>query len=474
MNAAYFQDDLVLVRPKPQYVVGDAILYINPDIGPTFHRIVQREGNTFTVKGDNNSWLDSYHPNVDDILGSAWLHFPKAGKHLEFLRKPINFTILITSAFFVILKPVLFDGPEDTADINKHNDFYHERDISMNTKFTDYLYFFVVALICSIILAYLSFSKPINQQVADDIHYVNHGRLDYFAFTSESVYKDGVLSSGNTIFRSLTDSINIIYEYKFLCDQPSVLYGSQNMVAYLRDSDGWEYPLEISPVTNFSSNESSIQTTLDLRYIQNVIDRLETKTGVNNRLYYLFLVPEIQLDGSIRDRTFHDTFSPEFVFLIDDLTMRFSNVNLDGNDNIENHLIPTQTGTIPGLKETANTLSIFGIEMNVLFARLIAVYGILFSLGLLAWSMIRINKIKNMDDIKRAELQYGLSFIEVQEEPIFPHMNTIHVESLEELTKVAVQDHSMIYHHDVCDVHHYYVTPRSNPNFVYHYETISE
>src|SRR3972149_1946570 len=55
--------DLAVLRRASDYQVGDVAAYRNQDLGQVvLHRIVGQEGDKYTLKGDNNSWLDSYEP----------------------------------------------------------------------------------------------------------------------------------------------------------------------------------------------------------------------------------------------------------------------------------------------------------------------------------------------------------------------------------------------------------------------------
>lgn len=97
MEPGFHLGDLVLVRTEPSYQVGDAVTYQNKEMGKfVFHRIIETELDRFILKGDNNPWLDSYHPNQDEIVGKLWVHIPKLGKAIEWMRLPINLAITMS------------------------------------------------------------------------------------------------------------------------------------------------------------------------------------------------------------------------------------------------------------------------------------------------------------------------------------------------------------------------------------------
>jgi len=95
MEPGFHLGDLVLVRTQPSYGVEDAVVYHDPNIGSyVFHRIIGMELDRFILQGDNNSWLDSYQPTQAEVIGKLWLHIPKVGKFIEWMRAPFSATSL--------------------------------------------------------------------------------------------------------------------------------------------------------------------------------------------------------------------------------------------------------------------------------------------------------------------------------------------------------------------------------------------
>ena len=96
METDFHLGDLILVRKSQTYQVGDAVTYQNAELGRyVFHRIVNLNFDRFVLQGDNNSWLDSYQPASEEIIGKLWIHIPKAGKAIEWLRVPLHLAIAI-------------------------------------------------------------------------------------------------------------------------------------------------------------------------------------------------------------------------------------------------------------------------------------------------------------------------------------------------------------------------------------------
>jgi signal peptidase len=95
--------DLVVTRAQGGYQVGDVIVYVVPrgDIAhgrKVVHRIVGGDAATgFTMRGDNNAFVDPWKPRPDHVLGRVVLDIPVAGGWMMHLMRPVNLGILCAS-----------------------------------------------------------------------------------------------------------------------------------------------------------------------------------------------------------------------------------------------------------------------------------------------------------------------------------------------------------------------------------------
>lgn len=95
--------DLVVTRAQGSYQVGDMIVYVVPrgDFAQgrkVVHRIVGGDAATgFSMRGDNNSFVDPWKPRPDDVVGRIVLDIPLAGAWGMDLVRPINLGILCGS-----------------------------------------------------------------------------------------------------------------------------------------------------------------------------------------------------------------------------------------------------------------------------------------------------------------------------------------------------------------------------------------
>src|SRR3954471_13429143 len=95
MEPTFHRGDLAILRVADEYAVGDVVTYRHPTIGPVIHRIIKRDGDHFIFKGDNNSWIDEYHPTQTELIGKLWIHLPTVGALVEQVRIPRNMAALV-------------------------------------------------------------------------------------------------------------------------------------------------------------------------------------------------------------------------------------------------------------------------------------------------------------------------------------------------------------------------------------------
>src|SRR5689334_14450098 len=91
MEPGFHRGDLVIVRTAAAYQPGDIVTYRNAELNAfVIHRIIGIAGDHYVFKGDNNSWIDTYRPTRAELIGKLWIHIPKLGKTMQWLRLPVN------------------------------------------------------------------------------------------------------------------------------------------------------------------------------------------------------------------------------------------------------------------------------------------------------------------------------------------------------------------------------------------------
>ena len=79
--------DIVIVTGQEDYTPGDIVLY-DSGHGIIVHRIINKQGDKYTVKGDANPSPDPIQPTKDIILGKVQIVIPYIG-NLRLIINPL-------------------------------------------------------------------------------------------------------------------------------------------------------------------------------------------------------------------------------------------------------------------------------------------------------------------------------------------------------------------------------------------------
>lgn len=100
MSPALEVDDLVIVRARPGYDVGDVVVYQSGrDL--IVHRIVEINGSQIITQGDANPSRDD-PITISAIKGEVAFSIPKAGRVVSFLKLPAVGIVLLIGAFVLM------------------------------------------------------------------------------------------------------------------------------------------------------------------------------------------------------------------------------------------------------------------------------------------------------------------------------------------------------------------------------------
>ncbi|MGZ8606940.1 MAG: signal peptidase I, partial [Actinomycetota bacterium] len=100
MEPVLHAGDLVIVREEPRgYQVGDVVAYRNAEVDQVvLHRIVALDSSRFVLKGDANTWIDSYRPVEGELLGEMTLRLPGLGGRIGAVRSPWGMSAMVSVA----------------------------------------------------------------------------------------------------------------------------------------------------------------------------------------------------------------------------------------------------------------------------------------------------------------------------------------------------------------------------------------
>lgn len=107
MEPEFSAGDVILIKEKDSYKLGEVVTFRAPDGSLVTHRLVGRTGGQFITKGDANNTEDQDLLPPEKIVGALVTYIPAVGQALLFLRTPAGMVILIAIGVLLIELPSL-------------------------------------------------------------------------------------------------------------------------------------------------------------------------------------------------------------------------------------------------------------------------------------------------------------------------------------------------------------------------------
>lgn len=469
MEPQFHLGDLVIVHKEAQYQKGDAVAYKNQELNSfVFHRIVDQSLGQFALKGDNNSWIDTYRPTSREVIGKLWVQIPRGGIFMQQVRDP-SVMAMIAGALGLVLMSSLFINKKVEGPMNKKN-FWERIFPKQNNQaggpsqkpdsgqsnwwgiFENS--FFVLGLIAfiSVIFALISFSRPATITVDNDIPYGHLGFYSYAASAPQNIYDANKIQTGDPIFPKLTCVININFQYTMVSAQAEGIAGTYQLIAKVIQPDtGWVRKIPLHAETAFEGTKFETNAELNLCEIGTLIQTLEENTEFHPAVYLLEVSPQVNISGAIAGQKFQDGFDPKLTFLYDGLLYHMV------ENEESNSLNPSFTGNLREKRSQEAIVSFLGMGFRVSSLRTISVFGLgisllgMVSMGFIIWNMDRRNPASLI------RLKYDALIVDTQY--IEPAANTqvIEITTIDSLAKLAERFNSMILHSVNGNIHAYFL-----------------
>ena len=320
MEPHFHHGDLVVLRQRSSYRVGDVVAYHSHDLNRNvLHRIIAIRNGHYTFKGDNNDFIDPERPVAADLVGSEWLRIPTAGNWLASLHSPLNASI---AAFVIVLLLVLSGG--GTV---KYRRGRRRRVVIKEQKEPSGALpsaGFVVAaagagaLVAAAALGAVAFTKPLERTLVWANLYVQHGRFSYSAPVDRgATYQAPRLVSGDPVYLQLVHRLPVAFAYRLQAAASTGIAGDAALDAVVRDDEGWVHRIPLAPRRPFTGTATTVRGTLDLTRLQRVIRTFERETGVHNTDYHVTLAAHVGAHGTVAARPLATTFAPTLAFDLD-------------------------------------------------------------------------------------------------------------------------------------------------------------
>lgn len=430
MESGFHKGDLVLLREAKNYLVGDIVAYSHPVIGTIFHRIIGEDASGFIMKGDNNSWNDSYKPKPDEILGKYWVKLDNVGNILTYFRSPFRLACLIGSLFLLIGIIMYLQDQSKKKRTGKVIEWAGNRLASWR----DGYWWFMYALgIIGLILAVVCFTRPFQTNLVNKIDYDQIGKYSYTGQADQSVYDSQMIQTGDPVYLALTCNVKFMFDYNFSSLEQFSGGGTYQLMATLEASNGWQRNFTLTPETQFTGNSFNASANFNICQLNTIIEQTEAKTTVGQLQYFVKITPNVKVNGTLLDQAVSDQFNPSIRFSFDRQQL-FYPPNSDVTNDPFN---PMQSSFINQITTGPNTISIFTFALPVQTGRTIAILLLLVAITGIVLPTLLYAKSKKENEPISAKMLIGQSLLETNVSPINENERIVDLTSLEDLAVLA-------------------------------------
>jgi signal peptidase I len=456
MNPKLHAGDLVLLHPAATYGVGDVVGYHNLQLGRlVLHRIVGQTGDRYVLKGDNNSFLDSYHPTQDQLVGRLWIHVPKVGGFFTWLHAPHHAAITVAIVAFLLLA-------SGGAGVARHRRRHGRRTtlaLTPNPLLGRALLTgaAVTAVVFGLVLLTAA-SHAKTTTVETPGAYVQQGAYDYSARVEpNSLYPSGRLTTGQTVFTRLVHQVATSFDYRFVSALPHSVKGTAQFDAMLESSNGWTKKLS-SRSLPFHGDHVRLSGALDVRSLEREVVQYSKLTGIGNDSFTVVLTPAIDVSGTVGGKAVSAAFAPTpLTFALDGYSLRLQQAatpTQPGAATATDALHPSEPGVVPH-REPASIKLVVG-KVRVTSARWIGVVGLVFA-ALIALAGFVLSGRNRGDELTTIRRLGGGLLVPVSSPPAPPAGGYVDVANFDSLAHIARSYQRMILHHQRGNAHSFYI-----------------
>lgn len=371
MEPRLHKGDLVLVRPESDYHVGQVVAYNSNTLHTVvLHRIVDRDGDRYVLKGDNNTWLDTDRPVRSQLIGSMRMVLPGGGDKLELLHSPAGMGV----ASAIVIVPFIgvrkrkgrgqTPSPEQKPKPKPRSTSGPV--VESITVFTRTPKGRVLAGVAVGALALVGYAwtQPLSQSQTADITLDEHGSFSYTADvpSAEDVYVDGRLATGEPIYLNLVNRVEVGFDYSVSAMRPLDVAGTARLDLVVSDSIGWSRTIPLAPDTPFTGENAHVGGTLDIASIRTLIAATEARTGVVSDSYTVSLRPVVHRMLRLGAVESDGAFAPTLELRLDELVLAISDFSTD-------KLAPTKGGLMSVDRTVPSRASLFMIDLDVAILR---------------------------------------------------------------------------------------------------------
>lgn len=459
MEPVLHAGDLVIVREDAAgYQVGDVVAYRNAEVDQVvLHRIVAVDGPRFVLKGDANTWLDSYRPAETELLGEMSLRVPGLGGRIGAVRSPWGMSAIVSVAALATFggrrrrhaaraeaSAAREDAPASRAKAARAPSPH--RPAHVPTAVTAIL---AGGAVLALAVGGLLYALPETTSSERDVILEQRGSFTYSGSAGvegASVYGRGTVETGDPVYLELTKRIVVEFAYALESRAALEASGTIGLVAELTDVNGWTRSIELAAPAPFVGGEATVRGELDLGALRAMTAELERLTGVERDHYTVAVRPAVRLEGTLAGEPLERAFAPELRFFLDPLQLQLEPAGAAPiGEEVVDPLHPVAGGLLKTRVTEPRTFPLFGTELGLepLRTAAAALLGVCL-LGLAVVGVARLRSARRGEPA-RIEARYGQWLVPV-------HAGggaagkTVQVETFDSLVRLATHYGHVVLH----------------------------
>ncbi len=462
MLPTFKADDIVLVHTADRYVPGDVVAYHNPDLGIVIHRILERDGDRFILRGDNNDFNDNYHPLPADVIGKRWFYIPGAGHLADKLKPPVGPSLIGGLAFGSVMLPAAGKRRGQAARARASGGSGGGSIGPLSPLHVAVVSLASVLLIVGLAATAMAFTRPTSHQAPVDLKYEQQGKFSYGGPGPASAYAGGKIQSGDPIFLKLVDSLNVQFAYHVVgADR---VRGNASLALTISQTNGWQKTIDLRPDSAFSGDTVLLSANVDVDAIRRAVVDVEASSGIHYDIYTVRLVPSLKLSATAGGTAISDTFSPELDFRWDSNQLQVIVPGGAGKDPFT----ASQTGTVTTHAIRAARLSLILFSIPIAALRVLGMLASVAAVVVLGGIGVLAHRSRTSQEAEKIARQYGPLLLEATAAPLQPGIPQFAVKRFRDLVDLAEPDHLRILHDQAAgNGEHRYIVMRPEAAYLY-------
>jgi signal peptidase I len=443
MEPRFHTGDLGILRAADSYAVGDVVAYRSTSLDTVvMHRIVDMDGERFVIQGDNNDFLDEDHPSEDQVLGKLFLRVPHGGQALAAISNPAVLVSVVVAALTLVGVARRPRGRHGARAARRGSaPRVPAFPMSIRARAREVAMVSGLAALAAGIGGVVLLAMPSTQAASSTAQVTQQGQFTYTGNAQiGTTYPDGVVSTGDTVWTRLASDLTVSFTNTVSGPDLAGIRGAMRLDVSVASADGWSAYLNSSPDVALDGGAVSATATVDLDTARAsfLLGQHFAEIGTPGAAATLIVTPVVATVGTSRGVAFEAGSPDPLTFSLDAASMRLA------AGSASDVLTPNTQTQVTVEEVVPRRFSVFGVEIPIALARIVAIAVFGFALLTLAGG-VWIGRTGRGDVADEFAVKHAARILPVA--AFDPGPTVIDVSDAEALHRVAERFDTLVLHH---------------------------